>query len=183
MPRALSKGPASTKGPTPTALDGRSESYKGPSEPRPPWHARPLALAALVFFASCAVYINSLGGQFVFDDTSIIQGNPQIRSISWDSLGHIFGSHYWQGAETHGGLYRPVVMLSYAINYAWGELDPWGYHLINVLVHGLNSALVLLVILELFRDRAFAMWSGLLFALHPIHTEGVAYVVGRAESL
>ena len=137
----------------------------------------------LIFLAACAVYWNSLGGQFVFDDTSIIQSNPQIRSLAFSNLRHIFGSHYWQTVAGQGGLYRPVVILSYALNYAAGGLDPWGYHLVNVLLHAANSALVFLIIRELFTDGSFALWSGLLFALHPIRTEAVAYVVGRAESL
>ena len=148
-----------------------------------PWQEQPRILATLIFLAAFAVYLNSLGGQFVFDDTSIIQNNPQIRSLDWSSLRHLFGSHYWQAVEGQGGLYRPVVVLSYAINYAIGGINPWGYHFVNILLHALNSALVFLIILELFQDRAFALWSGLLFALHPIHTEAVAYVVGRAESL
>ena len=72
----------------------------------------------LIFLAACAVYWNSLGGQFVFDDTSIIQSNPQIRSLAFSNLRHIFGSHYWQTVAGQGGLYRPVVILSYALNYA-----------------------------------------------------------------
>ena len=76
-----------------------------------------------------------------------------------------------------------MVMLSYALNYAVGELDPAGYHLVNVLLHAANAALVFLIIEELFANRVFAVWSGLLFALHPIRTEAVAYVVGRAETL
>ena len=55
-----------------------------------------LRLAPLgIFLAAWAIYLNSLGGEFVFDDTSIIQSNPQIRSLSLTNLGHIFGSHYW----------------------------------------------------------------------------------------
>ncbi len=137
----------------------------------------------LVFAAACAVYWNSLDGEFVFDDTSIIQNNPQIRSLAPANLRQIFGSHYWQTVAGQGGLYRPVVVLSYAGNYAAGGLDPWGYHLVNVLLHALNAVLVLLILRDLFGDDAFALWSGLLFALHPIHTEAVAYLVGRAESL
>ncbi|MBI3693496.1 MAG: DUF1736 domain-containing protein [Acidobacteria bacterium] len=136
-----------------------------------------------IFLAAWAVYLNSLDGEFVFDDTSIIQSNPQIRSLSLTSLGHIFGSHYWQTVAGQGGLYRPIVILSYAVNYAVGGLNPWGYHFFNVLIHALNSVLVFFIIRELFGDQGFALWSGLLFALHPIRTEGVAYVVGRAESL
>src|SRR5574341_298388 len=105
--------------------------------------------ALLIFLAAWAVYLNSLGGEFVFDDTSIIQSNPQIRSLSLANLGHIFGSHYWQTVAGQGGLYRPVVIVSYAVNYALGGLNPWGYHFVNVLLHALNAALVFLIIHDL----------------------------------
>src|SRR5712692_9504485 len=150
---------------------------------RAPRALTPRRIAILIFVAAWAVYLNSLGGQFVFDDTSIIQNNPQIRSLGITNLQHIFGSHYWQTVAGQGGLYRPVVILSYALNYAVGGFDPAGYHFVNVLLHALNSVLVFLIIHELFGDLVFAAWSGLLFALHPIRTEAVAYVVGRAESL
>ena len=139
--------------------------------------------AGLIFLAAWIVYLNSLGGAFVFDDTSIVLNNPQIRSLSLLNLRHIFGSHYWQTVAGQGGLYRPLIILSYALNYAAGGLHPWGYHFVNVLLHALNSVLVFLIIEALFENRSFAAWSGLLFALHPIRTEAVAYVVGRAEAL
>ena len=142
-----------------------------------------LPLPLLIFLSAVAVYLNSLGGEFVFDDTSIVQNNPQIRSLGFANLKQIFGSHYWQTVAAQGGLYRPVVILSYAVNYAVGGLDPAGYHFVNVLLHAINSVLVVLVIEELFHDRRFSLWSGLLFALHPIRTEAVAYVAGRAETL
>ncbi len=137
----------------------------------------------ILFLAAGAVYWNSLDGEFVFDDTSIVRNNPQIRSLAPENLRRIFGSHYWQTAAGQGGLYRPVVVWSYALNYAVGQSDPWGYHLVNVLLHALNAVLVFLIVQELFGQGTFAFWSGLLFALHPIHTEAVAYVVGRAECL
>ncbi len=139
--------------------------------------------AGLVFLVAVAVYLNSLAGEFVFDDTSVIQSNPQIRSLGWTNLTQIFGSHYWQTVAGQGGLYRPVVILSYALNYAAGGLDPWGYHLVNVVLHALAAVLVYAVIEELFREARFSLWSGLLFALHPIRTEAVAYLTGRAEIL
>jgi len=163
---------------------GRAES-KGGTRRAPAARSilTPRRVAILIFIAAGAVYLNSLGGQFVFDDTSIIQNNPQIRGLGITNLRHIFGSHYWQTVAGQGGLYRPLVILSYALNYAVGGFDPAGYHFVNVLLHALNSVLVFLIIHELFGDLVFAAWSGLLFALHPIRTEAVAYVVGRAESL
>ena len=78
-----------------------------------------LACAAIVL-ATFLVYVNSLGGEFVFDDTVIIQGNTTIQGLDAVRVKEIFGGHYWKAVEKQGGLYRPVVMLSYAINYALG---------------------------------------------------------------
>ncbi len=147
------------------------------------WWASSRFAAGVIFFAAWVVYLNSLGGEFVFDDTSIIANNPLIRGLGWSNLKQIFGSHYWQTVAGQGGLYRPVVVLSYALNYATGGLDPMGYHLVNVLVHAVNAVLVFWVARELFADGVLAFWSGLLFALHPVRTEAVAYIVGRAENL
>lgn len=148
-----------------------------------PHRPRPKLAAALIFVSCWLVYANSLDGQFVFDDTSIILNNPLIRSLSLSNIQHIFGSHYWQAAAGRGGLYRPLAILSYAWNYAAGGLSPFGYHFVNVLLHSMNAALVFAIVRELFGDFSFAVWSGLLFALHPIRTEAVSYVAGRAESL
>lgn len=129
------------------------------------------------------VYANSLGGQFVFDDTVIIQGNKTIRGLSWGHLKEIFGGHYWKAVESQGGLYRPVVMLTFAMNYALGGENPQGYHLLNTLFHALNGVLVFSLLEELFSRRDFSFLSALFFVLHPIRTEAVASVVGRAENL
>ncbi|HYM11212.1 MAG TPA: DUF1736 domain-containing protein [Bryobacterales bacterium] len=176
MARAKNKGRGA-----PAASPGAAKAKPTPAAT--PWLARPRVLAGLVFAAAVAVYLNSLGGDFVFDDTSLVEHNPLLHSLGFANLARIFGSHYWQAVEGHGGLYRPIVVLSYAINYALGGLHPWGYHLVNLLIHAANAALVFFLIAELFADRTFALWSGLLFALHPIRTEGVAYIAGRTESL
>ena len=141
-----------------------------------------LACAAIVL-ATFLAYVNSLGGEFVFDDTVIIQGNTSIQGLDPAHLKEIFGGHYWKAVEKQGGLYRPIVMLSYAINYALGGEDPVGYHLFNVILHALNGILVFLVLEELFSRRPLSFLSAVLFVLHPIRTEGVASIVGRAESL
>jgi tetratricopeptide (TPR) repeat protein len=141
-----------------------------------------LACAAIVFAAFLA-YANSIGGEFVFDDTVIIQGNKIIQGLDGAHLKEIFGGHYWKAVERQGGLYRPVVMLTYAVNYAVDGEDPTGYHLFNVVVHALNGILLFFLIEELVSRRPLSFLSALLFILHPIRTEGVASIVGRAESL
>lgn len=122
-----------------------------------------------------AVYLNSLGGGFVSDDRFLILEHPHTRDAAL--LPKVFTSGHYLG---QGG-YRPLVTLSFALNHIVGGLDPWGYHLVNVLLHAVNSALVFLLVLRLFESRLTAGVAGATFAVHPVHTEAVAWISGRAE--
>lgn len=139
-------------------------------------HCGALAVAALGFLA----FANSLWNGFAYDDYYIIVDSPVIRHLS--DLRVIFTSGYWRD-PTIDSLYRPLVIFSYALNYAMAGLNPFSYHLINVLLHAVNCGLVYLLLMVLFRQRGLAIATAATFALHPIHTEAVANVVGRAELL
>jgi tetratricopeptide (TPR) repeat protein len=142
--------------------------------------ARPLRLALLlVAIVAVAAFATSLGNGFAYDDDVIIVDNPRVTAPA--SIGTIFTSPYW-GSRERGGLYRPVATLSYAWNHRLHGLEPFGYHLVNVLLHAAVSVLLVLVALEVL-PLAAATLAGLLFAAHPIHVEAVANVVGRAELL
>ena len=140
-------------------------------------------MMSLIVIVAFFVYLNSLSGGFVFDDTVLIEGNASIHGLDWVHLKEIFGGHYWQVVETRGGLYRPVAMWTYALNHAISGDNPEGYHVFNVLIHAANGLLVFLLVELLFQRRGLAFLSALLFVLHPIRTEGVASIVGRTESL
>jgi len=143
----------------------------------------------VIVMAALAAYHNSFFGPFVFDDPTTIVDNPTIRH-----LGSITDVLSPPKDTTAGG--RPLVNLSLAINYALGETDVWGYHAMNLAIHML-AALVLFgvvrrtLVLRVARDdsalQAEAAWLGfavaLLWTVHPIQTEAVAYTVQRAESL
>jgi tetratricopeptide (TPR) repeat protein len=147
-----------------------------------------LAVACLVG-AILAAYHNSFSGPFVFDDGPAILGNPTIRNLS--ALGDVL-SPPREGGQTVGG--RPVVNLSLAVNYALGGVSARGYHVFNLIVH-LLAALVLFAIARrtllqpTLRARfgsaatPLALAIALLWAVHPLLTESVTYVIQRAESL
>lgn len=136
------------------------------------------AVAALGFLA----FVNSLWNGFVYDDVPIIVDNRAIRHLS--DLRGIFAYGYWYWFDPRADLsYRPIVIFSYALNYAAAGLKPFTYHLVNVLLHAANSALVYRLLMVLFSARGLALAAAAAFALHPIHTEAVANVVGRAELL
>lgn len=131
--------------------------------------------ALLIAGIGAAVYLNSLGGAFVSDDHFLVLGHPHTRDAAL--MPDIFASGHYAG---QGG-YRPLVTLSFALNHLVGGVDPRGYHLVNVVLHALNSALVALLVLRLFDSLAVAGIAGLLFAVHPVHAEAVAWISGRAE--
>lgn len=139
------------------------------------WVRKPVFWVILV---PLLVYANSLGNGFTFDDHAIVEDNPSILSLD---LVHIFSVPYWPNRE-HAGLYRPLTTLSLAFNYAIHRFDPLGYHGINVLLHVLNTLLVYLLTRQLLRVP-FGVVVALLFALHPVQTEAVNGIVGRAELL
>jgi tetratricopeptide (TPR) repeat protein len=134
-----------------------------------PW----LALAA-----GGVAYANSFGGDFQFDDFSVIVDNPRIQS--WSA---------WLHAAASGGL-RPVLNLSYTASYLSGRGTPFAFHLGNLLVHLGTVAFVYALTLAFMRRydpardwRAAATWAATLFAVHPVHSEAITYLCGRSSSL
>jgi Flp pilus assembly protein TadD len=158
-------------------------TFQGSPDPLTSWLPRRridlvagLIVAALAFLA----FVNSLWNGFASDDIRLIQDNPQIRHLS--NLRDIFaeGNWPWRGREP---LYRPLTIFSFAVNYAVAGVRPLTYHLVNVLLHAGNSALVYRIIAALFKAPGLALVAAAVFALHPIHTEAVANTVGRSELL
>ena len=133
----------------------------------------PLICAAIVAAAAVLAYLNSFQGAFQLDDYKVVLSDPAVRSWAgwWSDLGR--------------GI-RPLLKLSYAINWATG-LGLFGFHLANLLIHLGNSILVLLLARKLTGSSSqmgsVALFTALLFALHPIQTEAVTYVAGRSASL
>ena len=137
--------------------------------------------ALLAATAAGLAFANSVGNDFAYDDRLIVAGNEDIRSLR--TLPGTFVKPYWPNA--HGrelGLWRPVATWVYGIQWALWDGEPAGFHLVNVLLNSLATALVVLVLGELLPVSA-ALLAGLVFAVHPVHTEAVANVVGMAELL
>ena len=151
--------------------------------PPPParGHAPGWLAPALVAAAAGVAYCNSFGGPFIFDDLDSIAGNPRIRRL-------------WPLSEVLAGTQRPVAMLSFAVNHAFGGLSVAGYHAVNLAIH-VAAALALFAILRRTlatpplaarygpAATALALAAAALWAAHPLTTQAVTYVVQRAESL
>jgi tetratricopeptide (TPR) repeat protein len=132
-----------------------------------------------------AAYSNAMTGAFLFDDFGAISENKSIQAI-WPLSQSLWAP---KDAPTAG---RPVVNFSFALNYAAGGLNVFGYHLVNLFIHCLNTGLLLslcyrsLMNLGWNRNQPKFAWGGAasiaaLWALHPIQTESVTYVTQRTE--
>jgi tetratricopeptide (TPR) repeat protein len=139
------------------------------------------AAAVFAFLLGAVVYGNTLGADFTLDDVPIIQENTVIRDLGkWREY---FTTNYWGESAKYNdkSLYRPLTILSYALNYAVHGNEPKGYHAVNIVLHAVASALLVLMLAAMFGNILAAALAGILFAVHPIHTEAVAGIVGRAE--
>lgn len=131
-------------------------------------------LALLITFA---VFIKVSGYDFVsLDDESYVMQNDDIRGLSSDHLKAFFTEYYV-------GMYQPLTMISYAIDYALFKLNPSGYHAVNLLLHLLNTFLVFLLISRLSRKKFVAFFVAVLFGIHPMHIESVAWISERKDVL
>lgn len=135
---------------------------------------------AVVMAAVVLVYVNTLQNGFTIDDEMLIQQDIRIRSLK-AILSFFVPPIEGPGTLTFG--YRPIRELTYAIDYQFSGLNPVGYHLTNLLLHGLASGLAFLLALHLLGSLLPALATGLLFAVHPVQTEAVAYVTGRKDEL
>ena len=144
-----------------------------------------LALLVLTLLA----FSNSFSAGLALDNRLLITGDPRIQEASAQNLSQIFEHTFWW-PNGEAGIYRPFTTLSYLFNYAilGNGAQPAGYHWINFWLHAVNVLLVFGLCLRLFSgmpDRVFplAMSTAALWAVHPVLTESVTNIVGRADLL
>ncbi len=128
---------------------------------------------------ACAVvvYLGALANRFAFDDQAIILMNPLVHS--WAGVWQAFTHSYWPPAFG-GEFYRPLPIVSYTVDAQVGHGAAWLFHLVNLLWHAAVSVFVA-VLARRWRGDTAGLIAGLLFAVHPVHVEAVANLVGRAE--
>jgi tetratricopeptide (TPR) repeat protein len=109
--------------------------------------------------------------------------NPWIHD--WSKVGQFFTTDVWAFSRNGNSTdyYRPLHMIAHAAGYSLSGLKPEGYHLINILLHVINTILVAMIGLRLTREKSIALLGGLLFALHPIHAESVTWIAGVTDPL
>ncbi|HSG46951.1 MAG TPA: hypothetical protein VLA43_03950, partial [Longimicrobiales bacterium] len=157
---------------------GRGARWGGAGQGGSPHGVLP---SMLVVAAAVLVYLNALGNGFAYDDIVIVRDNPLVHGLG-DPL-RIWLSPYWPGSEAMlRGLYRPLTSFVFALQWDLGGGAPWVFHGVSVLLH----ACVALLLYRLL--NAVVGWRGatagaVLFAVHPVHVEAVANVVGQGELL
>lgn len=136
----------------------------------------------LVLAATFSLYAPTVSYQFVYDDHYQILQNPHLRS--WQFLPVYFSQSMWsQLGNSDTNLYRPLFLLWLRLQMAVFGAEPAGWHLTTVLLHVLATGLVYLLARRLLRSYAAALAAALVFGVHPIHTEAVAWVSGVPEPL
>ena len=142
--------------------------------PRLSWRRRLLLLFAAMVLAM-AGYASSLGGDFVFDDGLLLDD-----SCHWGV--HNIPAMFTPGLSSNCSA-RPVRSASYALDYSLWGMNPLGYHLTNVIIHGLTVFALGILVWRLGGEARLAALAAALFALHPVGTEAVAYISGRRDLL
>jgi len=132
----------------------------------------------LVCAVALAASVPSLRNGFVYDDVPVAQEDPRIRSFE---PGRLLTIPYW-GDAFHDRIYRPFTTLSLAADWHLGRGAAWPFHFTNVLLHLVTTALVLILARRVV-GPAGATVAALWFAVHPVHVEAFAGIVGRAELL
>jgi len=163
-----------------------------PAKPGGRWQSFPfrhLIAMALIAAVALVAYSNTFDVPFHFDDLPNILQNPhiQIKSFTWDRLEGLIQNTY---RET----IRVFAMFTFAVNYYFGEVNVFGYHLVNLLIHiasgiFLYGLLILTFNLPALKERyepisyRVALFASLIFIAHPIQTQSVTYIVQRMASM
>jgi tetratricopeptide (TPR) repeat protein len=139
-----------------------------------------------VLAVTTAIYWSCFSAQFVCDDFPQIVNNEGIKSLQY--IPDFFVKGVWGNSEFRlkdQSLYRPLFLVFLAVNYAlWGN-HPFGFHLINILLHAANAVLLFFLLKQIFprKDTRYPLLGAMLFAVHPVHVESVAFVSGSTDLL
>lgn len=137
-------------------------------------------LAGALALLTALAFSNTLFGSFVWDDEHFILRN--VYMTSWHYLPRLLTQHITAGSGGVSNLYRPLESLTHFLDLRLWGLNPFGHHLVNILLHTGTSVAIFLWLATL-APLVGAFWAALLFAVHPLQSEVVAYIPGRCETL
>ena len=146
------------------------------------WHHRTGWQLLILLVLVGGVYLNSLDGAFHYDDEHSIVRNTSLADLS--QIPRYFVDMSAFSGDAGKGMYRPTLLVSYAVNHALHGYDVVGYHLVNVLLHAICVVLVWRLGRLLSPAQASQAWmAAALFAVHPVAAEPVNYISSRSETL
>jgi len=184
----MGKRPKPATARTAPGSQSKSEPVPPPVAARGPvaWVSRRRNLAALIAVALAVVfcYANTLDNDFIHDDKVEILENQNIKDLS--HISEIFSAPAWafdnsRGAKSSSNYYRPVQYLSYALLYRVFGPAAWGYHLAKLAGHLAVCLLFFWTISVYWRDYWLGLLSAMLFAVHPVNSEAVAWISGITD--
>lgn len=132
----------------------------------------------LIIIIGFILYANIFNNQFFWDDHHLITSNLYVKNFSIDK---IFTTNVVAGAGRQSNFYRPMVLLSFALDYKLWGLNPIGFHLTNLLIHILSAILIYLIFSLLQPKKIVSFLTSFLFLIHPLQVESVTYISGRTE--
>ena len=127
------------------------------------------------------IYANSLPNKLFWDDDDMITNNIYIKD--WSYLPNYFSENLIAGAGQVSNYWRPLLLVSFAVDYHIFGLNQAGYHLVNLFWHLLSAWLIYLLLYQLSKKQWLSFLPALLFLVHPLQTEAVTYVAGRADPM
>lgn len=136
---------------------------------------------ALIVLMGFIAYGNSLGGKFMLDDSALVADNFYVKKLP--NAARVFVEDIGKGAGRVSNFYRPLQIFTYALDYAVWGLNVTGYHLTNTLLHIFVALSIYRLILLLYGDGILSLFTSVLFVVHPVQTEAVSYISGRADPL
>lgn len=148
------------------------------------WNNRKI-LAAIVAAVAFLIYVNTLNHQYALDDVAVIYQNKFVQK-GIAGIPQILTTFYWQGYwDQNAGLYRPLSLVMFAVEWEFFPNQPFIGHLINVVLYAAACYLLFLLLVRLFPKfpPVFSCCIALLFTVHPVHTEVVANIKSRDEIL
>ena len=134
----------------------------------------------LLIFLGWFAYLNNLTNLFVYDDYLLIIDNPRIKTFSnfFDIFKHDI--YYYVSASN---FYRPLVTLSLMVDFSIWGFNTVGYHVTNNLIHIANAVILFFLVRRIFKNEVLSLLVGSMFVMHPVHTQAVTYVSGRADPM
>jgi hypothetical protein len=142
-----------------------------------------LLIVAVLVIIGFVLYAPNLHNKLFWDDEDWIVNNPAVHSLSWQNIKFIFSHDTLAGIGLTSNYYRPFLFLTFLANYIFVGIQPIFYHLTNNAIHIANAVLIFYVLEETIKKRRVSIVAALLFLIHPLQTEAVAYIAGRGDPL